>query len=93
MEIVLNDTEQGQGADPVEAIPCTVCDEGLMKVGVIRPYNASIAVVLLAVGVLCLAIGVLAPMGLVLILLGIYFVLARKKVWRCERCGAIVERA
>ncbi len=85
-------TEQDQGSDAIEAVPCTVCNEGTMKVGVIRPYNTSVAVVFLAVGAGCLAMGVLAPAGLVLVLLGLYFAMARKKVWRCERCGAIVER-
>ncbi len=84
------------GPDPanplVEIVTCRLCESGVMKQALIRPYKTRGGISLLALGILSLATAVLSFIGLVLLVLGAYLILARREVWRCDKCGAMVER-
>ncbi|HUT25616.1 MAG TPA: hypothetical protein VM492_14830 [Sumerlaeia bacterium] len=84
--------EESRKAPDVETMPCRLCEGGAMRRAAIKPYNVNAAIALLVVGGLCLVTGVLSLIGLVLVLMGGYFALAKKDVWLCDRCNAMVER-
>ncbi|HIJ65926.1 MAG TPA: hypothetical protein HPP77_08230 [Candidatus Hydrogenedentes bacterium] len=81
----------GQSAD-MERIPCRLCSRGTMRWAVIKPYNLNVGIAMMVAGFLCLITGLLSLLGLILLLIGGYLVWARKAVWLCDHCGAIVER-
>lgn len=84
------------GPDPanplVEIATCRLCENGVMKRALIKPYKTRGGMLLLVVGALSLVTTVLSFIGLVLLVLGAYLILARREVWRCDTCGAMVER-
>ena len=76
----------------VEIVTCRLCKSGVMKQALIRPYKTRGGIVLLVLGSLSLLTALLSLIGLVLLVLGAYLILARREVWRCDKCGAMVER-
>jgi len=88
----MSEKEETTVAPVVESVHCRLCDGGTMRRALIKPYNLNVGIVLIVAGLLCLATGVLAFLGLLAFLFGIYFVWAKKDVWLCDKCGAIVER-
>lgn len=84
------------GPDPanlrVEIVTCRLCESGVMKQALIRPYKTRGGISLLVIGTLSLVTTVLSFIGLVLLVLGAYLILARREVWRCDKCGAMVRR-
>lgn len=76
----------------IEDVRCTLCSDGVLKPSVIKPYNVNICVVMMIVGVLLMITGVLALIGFIVVLVGACFVLAKKDVWLCNKCGAMVKR-
>jgi len=76
----------------VESIQCKLCESGEMRRAIIKPYNLNVGIAMLVAGAACLVTGILSLLGLIAILAGGYFVLARKDVWLCDKCKAIVER-
>jgi len=79
-------------APAAETIRCILCEGGVMKRAAIKPYNQTTGIVLLIVGLMCLFLGPLGLAGLALALIGLYFLFARKGVWLCEKCDAVIER-
>lgn len=76
----------------IDVVKCRLCEEGMMKRAIIKPYNINMAFALTIMGFLCVIFAVLALPGLVMLFVGIYFLLAKKDVWLCAKCGAMVER-
>ena len=77
----------------VESVQCHVCSSGVMRRASIKIYNLNLGIVLILGGLLCVGTGMLTFVGLIALLLGIYFMSAKKDVWLCDKCGAIVDRA
>jgi hypothetical protein len=88
--------EQMEEARPqtaeVEDVRCTLCSDGVLKPSVIKPYNVHMGVVMIIVGALLIVTGVLTLIGFIAVLVGVCFVLAKKDVWLCNKCGAMVKR-
>jgi hypothetical protein len=84
--------EETRKAPAVETIPCRLCEGGVMRRAAIKPYNVNVGIALVVVGVLCLFAGVLSLIGLIMLLTGGYLIIAKKDVWLCDRCSAMVER-
>ncbi len=88
----MSDNENSTAELVVETVPCPLCQAGVMRRAVIKPYNLNAGIVLVLFGLLALFTGVLAVFGLIALLTGIFFLTARKEVWLCDKCRAIVER-
>lgn len=77
----------------LESVPCRLCETGTMRRAIIKPYNVNAGIALVLLGMLFLLTGVLGLIGLIAFVVGAYFILAKKDVWLCDKCGAIVGRA
>ena len=88
----MSDTEKIAKEPVLESIECRVCSGGNMHRAVIKPYNQNVGIILIIGGLLGLVTGVLAFLGLIALLVGISFMTAKKDVWLCDKCRAIVER-
>lgn len=88
------ETAAAESAQPevLETIPCKLCDGGVMRRATIKPYSLNAGIALLVVGVVCILTGVLALLGFFMVLGGVYFIVAKKPVWLCDKCESIVER-
>ncbi len=89
----MSETEKTTMAEPtVESVQCHVCSGGVMRRTSIKIYNLNLGIVLILGGLLCVGTGILTFFGLIALLIGIYFLSAKKGVWLCDKCGAIVDR-
>lgn len=89
----MSETEKTTAESVVESVQCHVCDGGVMRRASIKIYNLNLGIVLILGGLLCVGTGMLTFIGLIALLVGIYFMSAKKDVWLCDKCGSIVDRA
>jgi hypothetical protein len=87
------EVEEVVESEPIaENAHCILCESGVMRRTIIKPYNQAAGIILLIVGLVFLVLGPLGLVGLAMAFVGLYFLLAKKDVWLCEKCDAIVER-
>lgn len=76
----------------VEIVTCRSCESGVMKRAQIRPYKSGGGILFLVVGTVILMTAMFLFIGLVLLGVGAYLILAKREVWCCDKCGAMVEQ-
>jgi len=83
---------EAQNAPVAEATHCILCEDGVMKRATIKSYNQTVGVVLFIVGLVFLFLGPLGLLGVIMVFIGLYFLAAKRDVWLCDKCDAIIER-
>ena len=87
-----NAAPEAQCAPVAETTRCILCGDGVMKRATVKSYNQTTGIVLLIVGLVFLFLGPLGLLGLIMAFIGLYFLVAKRDVWLCDKCDAIIER-
>ncbi len=69
---------------------CVYCGDSMVR-GELPKYNRGFGIVILILG-LMLSVFMLLLLGLPMVIIGAYMVIASRSVWACPACRAVVDR-